>query len=378
MRACIASTDCPGGSYIVSAAVGSVTTMDVPGYALTYYPGTAAPAQAQLVTLGDGDEVSAIDVALERTPTAHIRGRIISADGLPSMGGSVTLRPSRRSQSIVAMPVGARLQDGAFEFPNVPLGQYVIQAYLGKSRGSIEGEFGSLLVNVTDRDTSNLVLQMSRGTHVAGRLRLDSADPSKKVPFSQIELTAVAVDFDQSPAGNWATAEFQQDGSFELIGLIGPRRLQMTKTPPGLALKEIRVNGIDVTDQPVRFDTAPDVMTGVEVVLTDRVSVLSGRVSGDDGKSAVSAPVVVFSRDRDRWYELSRFERLTRTGEDGTYRFEGLPFGNYYVFAPIELPPDGGDAWQDPAYFETAARRASSVTVREGEQTILDLRRVNP
>jgi len=152
------------GSYIVSAAVGSVTTMDVPGYALTYYPGTAAPAQAQFVTLGDGDEVGAIDVALERTRTAHVRGRIIGADGLPSMGGSVTLRPSSRSQSVVAIPVGARLQNGAFEFPNVPRGQYVIQAYLGRSRGFIEGEFGSLLVNVTDRDVSNLVLQMSRGT----------------------------------------------------------------------------------------------------------------------------------------------------------------------------------------------------------------------
>jgi len=42
------------------------------------------------------------------------------------------------------------------------------------------------------------------------------------------------------------------------------------------------------------------------------------------------------------------------------------------------LPPDGADAWQDPAFLETAARRASSVTVREGERTILDLRRVNP
>jgi hypothetical protein len=216
------------------------------------------------------------------------------------------------------------------------------------------------------------------GTRATGRLRLDSADPSKKLPFPQIELTAVAVEVDQSPSGSWATAEFQQDGSFELIGLIGPRRLQVTRTPPGLALKEVRVNGIDMTDQPVRFDTSRDGTIGVEGVLTDRVCILSGRVTGDDGKSAVSAPVVVFSRDRDRWYERSRFERLTLTSDDGTYTIEGLPFGTYYAFAPNELPPDGADAWQDPAFLETAARRASSVTVREGERTILDLRRVNP
>src|SRR5262249_45195726 len=152
----------------------------------------------------------------------------------------------------------------------------VIQAYLGRSRGFIEGEFGSLLVNVTDRDVANLVVQMSAGTRVAGRVRFDSVDPSKNVSFSRIELTAVPVDCDQSPLSNWATAEFQPDGSFELIGLIGPRRLEVSRTPPGFALKEVLVNGIDVTDQPVRFDTSPRVTIGVEVVLTDRVSVLSG------------------------------------------------------------------------------------------------------
>jgi hypothetical protein len=325
----------------------------------------------------DGDEIGALDIALERTHTAHLRGRIFGADGLPSMGGSVTLRPSRRSQSVAAMPVAARLQNGAFEFPNVPPGQYVIQAYLGRSRRFIEGEFGSLLVSVTDRDIANLALRMSKGTRATGRLRLDSADPSKRVPFSQVELTAAPVDFDQSPSSSWATADFQPDGSFELIGLIGPRRLLVAKIPPGFALEEVRVNGMEVTDRPVRFDMSQPT-TSVEVVLTDRVSVLSGRVTGDDGKPAVSAPVIAYSRDRDRWYELSRFLRLTRTGEDGTYTIEGLPFGSYYAFAPNDLPSDGADAWQEPAFLEAAMRRASSFSVREGERTTLDLRRIEP
>jgi hypothetical protein len=31
-----------------------------------------------------------------------------------------------------------------------------------------------------------------------------------------------------------------------MAGLNGPQRLQLTRTPPGFALEEIRVNGIDV------------------------------------------------------------------------------------------------------------------------------------
>jgi hypothetical protein len=133
-----------------------------------------------------------------------------------------------------------------------------------------------------------------------------------------------------------------------------------------------------VTDRAVRLDTSPQRIDGVEVVLTDRISVLSGRVTNGRGQADLLAPVVVFSRDRDRWYDQSRFLRLTQTGDDGRYTVEGLPFGSYYVIAPTELPANGADAWRDPAFLETAARRATSVTVREDERVNVDLRRVSP
>lgn len=366
------------GHYIVSAQVGAVMTTDLPGYAVTYYPGTPAPAYAHYVSTRDGGDVVGIDIALERTRTAHVRGRILGADGAPTMGGNVMLVPSRRS-SALGVAVGARLQrDGTFEFRNVPPGQYVIQASFPRTKPSVEGDFGSLAVTVTDRDIEQLVLQMSKGASVTGRVRVESTDPSRTPSLAQIELVAVPVDLDQSPSRNWASAAVDRDGPFALHGLSGPRRLDVTKIPAGWALKDIFVNGIEVTDRALPLDTSPNGISGVDVVLTDRVSTLAGRVTGRDGRAAASAPVVVFSVDHDRWYDRSRFLRLTHTGEDGTYSVQGLPFGRYAVIAPSELPSHGDDAWQDPAFLETAAREASWVTLRDGERTTLDLRRARP
>jgi hypothetical protein len=38
-----------------------------------------------------------------------------------------------------------------------------------------------------------------------------------------------------------------------MTGLHGPRRLRVERVPPGWALKEILVNGIDATDRPIAF-----------------------------------------------------------------------------------------------------------------------------
>jgi len=101
--------DVPQGRYIVSVSIGAVGTADVPEYTRTYFPGSTNPAEAQFVTLAQGDRVG-VDVPLARTRTALVSGHIYSADGKPSTGGHVELRPSARSSSAaVSIPVGARI-----------------------------------------------------------------------------------------------------------------------------------------------------------------------------------------------------------------------------------------------------------------------------
>ncbi len=359
------------GEYIVSASIGGVSSADVPGYVRSYFPGTSNPSGAQFVSIRASDAVAGIDVSMVRGRTARVAGRILDHAGTPTTGGSVMLRPRQRS-SVVGISVGARLfDDGRFEFPNVPPGDYVIQANRGRSNPSTEGEFGTLSVVVNGADVTDLVLQMSAGSTVSGSIRFDTLDPSKRPAPTAIELAAFPVDFDLSPWNGFATADIRSDGQFQMAGLNGPRRLQLQRVPPGWALKEILVNGLDTTDRPISFGKRDESLAGVEVVVTDRVSELSGRVTDDRGQPAAGAHVIVFATDRERWYPASRRLRAAPAGPEGAFAMQGLPAGTYYIAAVRRLPQD--DAWQEPAFLEALRIDASTVTIREELQRSVSL-----
>jgi hypothetical protein len=75
------------GTYYLSAAVGQIlvtdSTVDVPGYAPTFYPGTPNAAESQTITVGRSQEVTGVDFSLARTPTARVAGRALEANGEP-------------------------------------------------------------------------------------------------------------------------------------------------------------------------------------------------------------------------------------------------------------------------------------------------------
>jgi hypothetical protein len=74
--------------------------------------------------------------------------------------------------------------------------------------------------------------------------------------------------------------------------------------------------------------------------------------------------VIVFATDRSRWYPMSRFLKTAVAGAAGAFTVTGLPFGSYYAVALARLPVSR-DEWQDPAFLDTLATRATSVTISE-------------
>jgi len=115
-------------------------------------------------------------------------------------------------------------------------------------------------------------------------------------------------------------------------------------------------------------------LTGVEVVLTDRVSALVGTIRAENARPSPGASLIVFSADRAQWYPTSRFVRKTAAGSDGAFALTGLPSATYYAAAVAQLPPEGVDAWQDPEFLDALIPRASTVTITEGQQLSLNVR----
>jgi len=365
----------PPGQYVVAAAVGPVSAADLPGYARSYFPGTITPSQAQFMAVGVSQDVVGVDFALARARTARVSGTVIDAAGQPTTAGSFMLRPSARSTSVTSETIGARiLPDGRFEFPNVPPGQYVMQAARGRVRPWIEGEFGTMPVAVDGADVTGIVFQTSSGSSIAGRIAFDTLDRSKMPRQDAIEIAPVASDADLAPAHDWARANIHEDWSFEMRGVNGPRRLQVLSAPAGWMLREIRVHGVDVTDRPLPFGRSNQSLDDVEILLTDRVNQLTGTVNDDRARPVAGSLVVVFSTDRDRWYPSSRFLRKAKAGGDGTYSLIGLPYGTYYAAAVARTPIDDPDAWQDPAWLESLRFSATTLTLGDGEKQTLNLR----
>ena len=362
------------GQYLVSAEVGAVATADLPGYARTLFPGTAIPSDAQFISIGRFPEVSGVDFAIVRSRTARVTGRYIDVQDRPT-GGSLQLLPSHRSLAPISVPVGARIfPDGRFEFANVPPGEYVIHGYRGRVSSWTEGPFGAARVTVVESDVDGVVVQTSPGSFVRGRVVFDSAQGSTPPPASSVEISPIPVDPDASPRNNLATANIGPDGTFAIEGINGPRRLELTRTPPGWVLKEIRVGGIDVTDRVLPFGTTRGSLRDVEVELSDRVSEVLGTARDERSRPVPNVHVVVFALDRSLWYPRSRFLQKVPTDPVGAFNVAGLPSGSYYAAAVAALPDDGEDAWQDPAFLDSLMPSASTVLIGEGQRVSVNPR----
>jgi hypothetical protein len=355
------------GEYVVGAFVGRVDPLpmaDVPGYAQTYFPGTLNPSEAEAITVGLARDVVDVAFPLTRVKTASVGGLALQSSGVPFQG-VVLLNPSERSGAMTTTPLEARTAaDGAFVFPNLPPGEYVIQAYTGSRSPSDEGEFGAQFVTVNGADRAGLILHMSSGSTIAGRIRFEDSDPPKP---GDIQLTASHVDLDLAPLnGAPARASFHDDWTFEMSGVSGPRRLRLVEMPAGYTLKGIYVDGVDVTDTPQLFSRTT---RGVDVVLMTRPTEVSGVVTDRAGVSVTRCGVTIFSTDRERWYADSRFLMHTACGRGGTFAIRNLPPGEYWLAAVAGADnADRGDGWQAPELLEAAARVAMRIALSEGQQ----------
>src|SRR5262249_53002103 len=200
------------------------------GYAPTYYPGLPSASGARPIAVGLGQEIEDIDFALARAGTARISGTIVDATGKPLATG-ITASTSQRSGGLSGEPLRAMSRaDGTFEIPNVPPGEWVLQAISGANMNAgQEGEFASRFVTVHGVDVTDVHLQTSRGSRVDGRIVFEGGRPADP---TQVVVGTVPSDFDRAPIGGpIGRAIPAADGTFVLEGLNGPRRFRLLRAP---------------------------------------------------------------------------------------------------------------------------------------------------
>lgn len=361
------------GDYYVSATLRAQGFMadsdDSTGYAPTYYPGTGNVAEAQRVAVGLGQEITNISFALLPTKTVRITGTVIDSRGERLSTGFVMLQESMDAAvpGVMFMSrAGGRIRpDGSFTLSNVSPGSYSLMVNAG---GGPDSESAVTSITVGNEDLSGLNLVTGKGASLSGRV-VAAQGTTGELPLTGVQIFAQPARFE--PMMGSAPGRVESDGTFRVTGLRGRRLFRVNGLPPTWVLHSVRLNGQDVTDTGVEFKGEAS-GEGLEILLTDRVSEINGKVTTERGEPTREYTVVVFPDDSTKWTFPSRYVRAARADQEGLFKIRGLPPEERYLAVAVDYLEEGEGG--DPLFLENIKERATRVSLGEGEVKALDLK----
>ena len=359
------------------------------GAATTFFPGTATASDARLLAVEAGKETPSVDIGLLTVPLARVSGTIVDSRGRPNPSVIVWLNPARADGALV--PTGGAFDvievdaAGRFALPGIPPGNYRIDVQakskmeaIAKSgsigigtpgSGPVE-EFASVPITVNGENIDSLMVQTSAGARMTGRVVVEGAAfPPDAMAKVKVSVSPVLQGTGVSAVLLSSGAEVQRDGTFEVRGLIGSRLVRVGGLPAGAALKSVRANGMDVTDDGLEIGQAD--VGDVEIVVTTTPAKVTGTVTDSAGKPEREYVVVVFADDKRRWTApLNRFVVSTRPGADGVFTLSAMPPGNYLAVA---LTSAEAGEWAEPDNLDRLRAKATAFTLADRESKSLVL-----
>jgi hypothetical protein len=343
------------------------------GYAPTYYPGTTNATEAQRITVGVAEEVPGITFSLSPVRLSRISGTVLDSEGAALARGGVMLRPNRGGPVLLRGNVsGGAIMNGRFNLAGVPPGDYLLQVGAGGPNRT-EGDFASVPVTVAGSDIEGLVISMSKGGTIAGRVILSGSNSAVNPSSLQINVTSTNAGLNSAGpgiGGGFASSRVSNTGTFELRGLSGTVLFRVNPLPSGWTLRSIRLNGEDITDVPYEFKGG-ETLSGLEIELTSKITQINGLVTSSRGEPVTEYAVVVFPEASDRWTPPSRFVRTGRPDQEGRFQIRGLPPGRYLAVA-VEYLEQGAES--DPEQLERLKQSATPLSLDEGETRQLELK----
>jgi hypothetical protein len=378
-------------------------------YPTQFYPAVTSSARAAAIAVGSGEERTGIDFQLKPVRTVKISGMAVGPDG-PMGGLQLTLAPAEATDLVTAIETMTALsgEGGAFTFPAVPAGQYILRStrspramFTGPGETSVVQMNGQVMVTrsitttgggtpplpteptlwtemtmaVGNSDITDLAVSLRPGLKVSGSVQFDGA--AVRPTGDQLPSISVSLEAADSKPGMPSTSRgrVESSGAFSTVG-VPPGRyfVRVNGAPQGWTFRGATMGGRDVTDTPLDIESGD--VNGIMLSFTDRPTQLSGNVTTDSG-SPEGATVIVFPTDPSAWVGYGSSPRRLRTvraDKSGSYSFQNLPAGEYYASAvPDKMAAD----WQNPKFLESLTTDATRFRLGDGEKRTLNVKVVS-
>src|SRR3954466_6624487 len=354
-------------------------------YQNTFAPAVSNSAEATVVTLGSGESRAGVDVTIRFSPAVAVSGAATGPDG-PIANLAVRLIPAGAERidayTADANPAGVTTAmtdpSGTFIFPAVPPGQYALTAAVAiRETSDTAGVslWGTQPLAVADKDIRGISIALQPGIRVRGRVEFTDASSARpgETPALDILLIPVAAsgiwrtNFGHVAAGETSFVTGGDPPGRYMVSLRGQPEWMLARVARGT--RPLPEDILELEDEEIR---------DIAITLTRNATRISGSIVDAMGAPDSDTRVVIFPADTTFWREgifnPRRVRRMAATSS-GTFEFNGMAPGDYYIAAVNARVPD---AWDDPVLYERLISGASKVTVDAGASVTVALKSFMP
>jgi hypothetical protein len=363
----------PPGSYYVSAGGLIEHPMGARGlkqgptggmqYRNTFYPGTPAMDEAQVVKLGAEATTNEIRFTVPTERNYAITGKVISAEARPALKDAEVSCERVEAAGYTFGPIGDNVQlepDHSFKCSSLGPGDYMLK--VKTIDAGVEHELGFASIRVVDSNV-NADIEIGRAAEVRGSVEMPPG---------------------LSPAGKRITLETFWSG-FHLLhqapGIDAGGRFVITNMPPGeftftvsdahgeesVYVKKAICGGRDYASSELTLAVGTTV--DCDVTLTSDTGTIQGKVT--DGEKPARGLVVALIHESKELRRIPRYTLTARTDVAGQYKIAGVIPGEYLLFA---VRPSADDAYFDIDFPENHADIAEHVKVDPSTTQALNLK----
>jgi len=318
-------------------------------------------------------DVAGVIVQMHRERAFTLSGHLVDESGSLVEKAEVMIEREGAGSS-VASPVVTR---GAFVVRGLTPGKYIISARVEEPRDIYAPpahvgprEMGSATARIDASDVSGVVLTLTKGVKISGRI-VFAGDPPRSLRGSALHVYARRDSETQRSYRNMAmpSGRVTDDFGFELTAVYGPLMFGVSGLPPGWILKSARYGNATITDVPTEFKASRETPV-VELTVTNRTAAIVARPVDDAGR-ATKAVILFGPRDPARW-KLGIVGHYPLTA-DGTASIQLRPPGEYLIAAVAAEDVFGGRT-RTNADLAVIAERAHRIVLTEGANALADVR----